>query len=567
MNDQIETADRSSHNHLFHLKVFLPLYALFILLVVWWKLSAGMYFQASDGVYYMGVARDIATGKGYYARAIAPVQLPGKPAQTPPFRWAGITNKPLYLFLEAGVFKIFGATTDVAFFTSFFFYAVTGLAIFALVLRLWGPVAAWTSVLLLQTSDEIMFLSTTNHVDTAYIFLVTMAILLTFPVDGKRAWMAGALIALVCLTRPNGIVLAFTLSALVVLMQLVSRDAFRPRIRRLAVFLLPVILANAYMFGYNHVNYGGILRYYDLGGSEFRPSEKGTEDPGAKAISDVGNKDSSLFQVIERSGAVAKLLADRSYKMSMGLFDLDPYRTTIFALGLLWPLIWLRERDLRLAIMAVLGAYIIQMIVTSNLPNVLRSHVWMDPMFCVAAGVMIRDIVRMAMTWRAKYARTALLTLIGALLLSAVMATSGRYVLKTLEPHRLEAYGAQKEWLASMDSLEPILPKGSVLVAPGTINVMMAWRLPELGVSLEDLGEFETLLLAADKLRTDNFFHVTSVPPDVFVGREGECRYNGYAEAAPYAKLFFQNRFFCMYQLDVKAIRADFAGRIANLEG
>jgi len=549
-----------------HAKAFIVLYSLFIISLAAWRLSVGVPFGSYDGLYYMNWSRNILEGNGYNTPVISPIQCRNKAPQEPPFKFRGINNKPLFPHFEALVFKVLGPSGRSAFLAVYVFYAAAGAVFFFLALRAWGPAAAWTGTVLFQSSDIIMSFAPSAHADSSFIFWVASAGLITFLAPRDKAWIGGVFAGAACLTRPNGLLIAFSLAVAVGLRELFTQGPLKQRFMRLGLYCLPIAAANVYMLSFNYIYYGGPLWYYDYGGREFQSGDVGEYHvyydsyAGEKTIA--AQKTPLLLKLIPSYGFIKGLL-ESQWVFIQERLSLDPCRSGLFLAGALWALFISREPRILWLLGAGFGVFFLQFSVNRLIVNDLRTIIWMVPFLAAAAGIMISDLIGMIQKLRATSLKLAAGLALGAVFLAASMKFSGMFMSGAYAPKNLEVIHDQAEWLDEAGRLEGYFSPASVVVGKAPLEILIHWRTKVFALELP--GDFRSLLGCLKKLNTDDFYQITTVSEDIFKPRDRECVWDSFAEAAPYTSLVHQNRYFCLYKLDIKSVRRDFAAQMASI--
>jgi hypothetical protein len=541
------------------------IYVPFLLFLLFWHSSFSIRITAEDGVTFIGEAKDFLTFGRLNSRVAYPMQLRGKPAQKPPFTLRPPYNKPLFSIIEAGAFAIFGVSVSVATWTCFSFYVLIGLFLFITVFSRWGPAAAHAATIAFLTSYNTLFFSVSNHADMAFAFFMSISAFSVFLWRKNHRWIGGVLAGAAVLTRPGGVLIAFMLFLAVIIMELWDEDAPGLRMRRAAVFLATVAVPVAIIMAMNLKYHGGPFNFYDMKGLEFSNSrgilnyayyqpEIYAKNAPSSSTPSAGSA-SPMPPIHLISGMVLDLVT--------GLWKREPYAVAFLLVGLLWPPLWARDRRAA-ALLGVGGlALAMQFIIGKTLAGHVKELLWMYPYVCLGVGVAAGDI------WRAGFApgyhrlRLALLMPAMAVFLSGALGSMVTYLQYTTAPDFREATYQQREWFLEADKITALVPPGGLLIGKSPLEFLFGWRAGTY--SLLEPADFPGLLGSLSKLRTSHVFLAANSPRDVFSHRSQECAYDSFPQAAPYARLYYSNRFFCLYRLDADKMRQDFAADIAAL--
>lgn len=219
---------------------------LLVLMIYYKVMFAGL--SSGDALDFAQIGRNLSSGRGFVTFVLRPLALTHGDN---PLRQPDITHGPLYPFILALVFGIFGAKDTVVAAVSGFFYLVTVPVVYQLGTRIFNRSVGTISALLFTFNALMLEYATSGLPITLYVFLTT-ALLLTIytlaahqrdhaadpAVGAPRAqlFLAGALAGLLYLTEP-----IFFWVMLVVMVSVVFLMR-SPRPKALGWFLMPLCL-------------------------------------------------------------------------------------------------------------------------------------------------------------------------------------------------------------------------------------------------------------------------------------------------------------------------------------
>lgn len=164
-----------------------------------------------DAQDYAQIARHLSRGEGFTTSLIRPQSLCAAPTVK---HHPELTAPPLYIFIESGMFTLFGATDKVACLTSALFYLLSIPLFLFIANKLFDRSAAFLSLALYITSAPLLDVSISGLQMPFLVFLFMLLTLAVYALDGRsiiKTLAAGILVGLCYLTQHAYILLIFPL--------------------------------------------------------------------------------------------------------------------------------------------------------------------------------------------------------------------------------------------------------------------------------------------------------------------------------------------------------------------
>lgn len=540
-----------------HVLIFLALYFVYQAFLLGWYFDAGLYFRAADGLEYYHDSIQLAEGRGFTTKAVFPIQVLYKPAQEPPFDYPFFTNRPLYPVIVAASFKIFGVSQQSAMLTCYAFYVLAGAVVFFLSLWRWGPAVAYAASFAFLTSYEVNNLIFSNHTDMAFMLLLILSFFSALFFPRRMLWLAGVFVAGLCLTRPNGLFPMLILSLAGAWRILIAGEGlWRKRFLYLAIVAFPIIAANVYMLGYNKINYGGYLRYYDIAGSEHGATPVTTDylpktSSGKESVKDTLARYRGNF--LFNAGKQIEALGFR--------YQIDEARFAIYALALLWPVGWLLGRDYRLWVIAGTLSFMPQLILLRG-HLTMREQGWIIPLMCVAVGLLFGDFWKAARAIPPASLRNSVLALLVVFFVAEMTKLQSYTLEKQARPRHLEIEWQERDFFAACSKLKERVGEGAVIMAYDP--EFWLYAVCSDTTTLKVPRTKRALLGSIKKLKTDEFYFVPKNRP-IMRPREAGLAPGYLDEIQPYLSLDYENAYIRLYRFDAASMRRDFADEIEKL--
>jgi len=527
-----------------------------------------------DGAYYATEAREVYRGNGRLTKHILPIQLLKDPEHRPPLRITTYTNKPLFPWLMAVAFHLFGATDHVAMWTCFFFYLACGPLLFYFVKGRWGFWPGLLAVFILLLSPSMIDASTAGWTDMLFTTLVLSATFMVILLPPRLLWTSGLVMAGLCLCRPNGLVIAAVLS-LVVFFRVVRLRQWS-LVRRwghLALCALPLLLSLAFLFHFNYQHYGSPLRFYDSNGWE--RLEMTNLLPNPKKFNGY------CFYYTLPPGIMDRYWADPS--IALGQFKrkvkktllllkdallVNPLKLLFIVLGLLWIPRWRRDRTFRSLGLITGACLVLQYLAAYSQLPFARLYTWMLPCLAVMTSLAVCDLWSLWGRARRRWPRAA--TLLRACLVLALVGSVAWGAVA--EGYRL---GVRNSYLKKFRALNVI--RGQMLkkytdkdslVIVNYHESWLAWfgdrHFTRVPFRLTDF------LGVVKKINTPYYYLMGIIRTNRKRGlARARCPESFYPQIASYAKLVTIKKtpmyYVALFRLDMKRLRRDFAQQIAAL--